>query len=56
MALAESRKMSEIILEHKSSYDEHKARAKTVSVPDQDSNPNGNTVGYQPPLSPVGRV
>ncbi|CAE6248764.1 unnamed protein product [Arabidopsis arenosa] len=56
MALAESRKMSEITLEHKSSCDEHKARGKTVLVPDQDSNPNGNTVGYQPPLSPVGRV
>ncbi|XP_010443654.1 PREDICTED: uncharacterized protein LOC104726485 [Camelina sativa] len=56
MALAESRKMSEITREHKSSCDEHKAREKTVLVPDQDSNPNGNTVGYQPPLSPVGRV
>ncbi|XP_010454587.1 PREDICTED: uncharacterized protein LOC104736320 [Camelina sativa] len=56
MALAESRKMSEITREHKSSCDEHKARAKNVLVPDQDSNPNGNNVGYQPPLSPVGRV
>uniref|UniRef100_A0A1J3ELJ1 Uncharacterized protein n=1 Tax=Noccaea caerulescens TaxID=107243 RepID=A0A1J3ELJ1_NOCCA len=35
MALAESRKMSEIILEHKSSCDEHKARAESVLVPDQ---------------------
>ncbi|CAA0410787.1 unnamed protein product [Arabidopsis thaliana] len=56
MALAESRKMSENILEQKSSCDEHKVRGKTVLLPDQDSNPNGNTVGYQPPFSPVGRV
>jgi hypothetical protein len=27
-----------------------------VLLPDQDSNPNGNTVGYQPRFSPVGRV
>ncbi|XP_006280011.2 uncharacterized protein LOC17875660 [Capsella rubella] len=56
MSLAESRKMSEITREHKSSCDEHKARAKTALVADQDSNPNGTTVGSQPPLSPVGRV
>ncbi|CAH2069467.1 unnamed protein product [Thlaspi arvense] len=47
MALAESRKMSEISLERKSSCDEHKA---------QDLKPNDNTVGYQRPISPVGRV
>ncbi|KAF3567157.1 hypothetical protein DY000_02017876 [Brassica cretica] len=45
MALAESRKMT---LEQKSSCDEHKARAETA--------PNGNTIGYETPLSPVGRV
>ncbi|KAJ0228941.1 hypothetical protein HA466_0320780 [Hirschfeldia incana] len=33
MALAECRKMSEITLEHKSSCDQHKARAETVLVP-----------------------
>ncbi|XP_009120411.1 uncharacterized protein LOC103845328 [Brassica rapa] len=48
MALAESRKMTEITLEQKSSCDERKARAETV--------PNGNTIGYEAPLSPVGRV
>ncbi|KAL1217686.1 hypothetical protein V5N11_006426 [Cardamine amara subsp. amara] len=56
MALAESRKMSEIILEHKISCDEHNARAGTVLFPDQNSMHNGNSVGYQPPISPVGRV
>ncbi|KAF8102462.1 hypothetical protein N665_0198s0162 [Sinapis alba] len=57
MALAESRKMTEITLEQKSSCDEHKAKAaETVLVLDQDSKPNGNTVGYEAPLSPVGRV
>ncbi|VVB16541.1 unnamed protein product [Arabis nemorensis] len=55
MALAESRKMSEISLEHKSSCDEHNARPETVLVPDQDPKPDGN-IGYQLPLSPVGRV
>lgn len=33
MALAESRKMSELTLEHKSSRDQHKARAETLLVP-----------------------
>ncbi|ESQ42465.1 hypothetical protein EUTSA_v10012736mg [Eutrema salsugineum] len=56
MALAESRKISEIAMEHKSSCDEHKARTETVLVQDQDLKPSDNTVGYQRPISPVGWV
>ncbi|KAG2299822.1 hypothetical protein Bca4012_011359 [Brassica carinata] len=56
MALAESRKMSKITLEQKSSCDERKAKVESGLVLDQDSKPNGNTVGYETPLSTVGRV
>ncbi|CAH8306301.1 unnamed protein product [Eruca vesicaria subsp. sativa] len=52
MALAESRNT----LEQKISCDEHKPKAEPVLVLDRDSKPNGNTVVYDAPLSPVGRV